>query len=75
MAAGDGKGALSYAEAAAKSQPGNPGPQLLLAKILVSQNQPEKAEAILNDLAQKFPKAAIPHIQLGACLLYTSRCV
>ena len=66
LAAGDGKGALSYAEAAAKSQPGNPGPQLLLAKILVSQNQPEKAEAILNDLAQKFPKAAIPHIQLGA---------
>jgi cytochrome c-type biogenesis protein CcmH/NrfG len=69
----DFKEAFDRFTRAVKLQPGDPEASIGLAKVLISMNQPEKAEPLLQHALQLDPTSAIAHFRLGTIYRQTGR--
>jgi tetratricopeptide (TPR) repeat protein len=62
---GDMKGAYEHYERAVRLQPNDPEANIGLAKTLMSMNQPQKAEPLLEHAVQLDPTSAVAHFRLS----------
>jgi cytochrome c-type biogenesis protein CcmH/NrfG len=62
---GDMKGAYEHYERAVKLQPNDPEANIGLARALMSMNQPQKAEPLLEHAVQLDPTSAVAHFRLS----------
>ena len=69
----DFKQAFDRFSHAVKLQPGDPEASIGLAKALISMNQPEKAEALLQHALQLDPTSAVAHFRLGTIYRQSGR--
>ena len=69
----DFKQAFDRFSHAVKLQPGDPEASIGLAKALISMNQPDKAEALLQHALQLDPTSAVAHFRLGTIYRQSGR--
>src|SRR5712664_1567271 len=70
---GDQKGAYDRYSRAVQLQPNDPDANVGLAKVLMSMNQPEKAEALLKHAIELDPTSALAHFRLSTIYRQTGR--
>jgi len=69
----DFKEAFDRFTRAIKLEPGDPEASIGLAKVLMSMNQPQKAEPLLRQALQLDPTSAVAHFRLGTVYRQTGR--